>query len=61
MALGAISVKTVHPRLDKNFRVTVEQPADVEAYYWAEIEARVPGVVNTIRVAPGSKVGGQRW
>ena len=54
--LGAISVKTVHPRLDKNFRVTVERPADVEAYYWAEIEARVPGVVKTIRVAPGSKV-----
>jgi HlyD family secretion protein len=55
-SLAAISVKTVHPRLNKNFRMTVERPADVEAYYSADIEARVPGVVKWIRVAPGSAV-----
>jgi multidrug resistance efflux pump len=52
----AISVTTVTPRLDKNFQMTVERPADVEAYYRADIEARVAGEVRSIRVAPGSAV-----
>jgi multidrug resistance efflux pump len=51
-----ISVKTVRPRLDRNFQITVERPADVEAYYRAEIESRVAGEVKAIRVARGSRV-----
>jgi multidrug resistance efflux pump len=54
--LTPIPVKTVHPRLDKNYQMTVERPAEVEAYYRADIEARVPGVMKTIRVAAGSRV-----
>jgi multidrug resistance efflux pump len=54
--MNSISVKTVRPRPDPKFQMTVSRPADVEAYYRAEIEARVPGEVKTIRVAPGSQV-----
>jgi multidrug resistance efflux pump len=51
-----ISVKTVHPRRDKNFQMTVERPADVEGYYRASLEAQVAGEVKWIRVAAGSPV-----
>jgi multidrug resistance efflux pump len=51
-----ISVKTVHPRLDKNFQITGDRPANVEAYYRAEVKAKVAGQVQWIRVAPGSHV-----
>ena len=44
------------PAQDKNFYMTVERPADVEAYYRDSIEARVAGEVKMIRVAPGSWV-----
>lgn len=53
---SAISVNAIHPRLDKNFQMTVTQPTDLQAYYRADIEARVPGMVKWIRVAPGSWV-----
>ncbi|HEV3439842.1 MAG TPA: efflux RND transporter periplasmic adaptor subunit [Gemmata sp.] len=52
----AISVKTTRPRRDTHFQMTVERPADVEAYYRADIEAQVAGEVKWIRVAPGSRV-----
>jgi multidrug efflux pump subunit AcrA (membrane-fusion protein) len=52
----AISVQAVRPRRDKQFRMTVERPADVEAYYRANIEAQVAGEVKWIQVAPGSQV-----
>ncbi len=51
-----ISVKSVYPRNDSNFQITVERPADVEAYYRADIESHVAGEVKWIRVAPGSEV-----
>lgn len=52
----AITVKTAYPRRDDNFQMTVQRPADVEAYYRAELEAQVAGEVKWIRVAPGSQV-----
>jgi multidrug resistance efflux pump len=55
-ASKAISVKTICPCCDKNFQMTVERPADVEAYYRANLEAQVAGEVKWIRVAPGSQV-----
>ncbi len=51
-----ILVKTVLPRQDRAFEMTVERPADVEAYYRADIEAQVAGQVRSIRVARGSQV-----
>jgi multidrug resistance efflux pump len=51
-----IQVKTVKPRQDRAFQMTVERPADVEAYYRADLEARVAGQVQSIRVARGSHV-----
>ena len=51
-----IQVKTVRPRQDSAFQMTVERPADVEAYYRADLEARVAGQVQSIRVARGSHV-----
>jgi multidrug resistance efflux pump len=56
VASKAISVKAVYPRKDKNFQITVERPADVEAYYRANLEAQVAGEVKWVRVAPGSQV-----
>ena len=52
----SISVKTVKPQLDRNYQITTNRPADVEAYYRTEIEARVAGKVKYIRVAAGSSV-----
>ncbi len=51
-----VQVNTVQPRLDRTFEMTVQRPADVEAYYRVELEARVAGEVRSIRVARGSRV-----
>jgi multidrug efflux pump subunit AcrA (membrane-fusion protein) len=42
----AIPVKTVRPRRDASFTRSVEQPAFVEAYYKADLMARVAGQVK---------------
>ena len=52
----AISVKTIRPQYNPHYQITVSRPADVDAYYLAELEARVPGKVKTIRVDVGSRV-----
>jgi HlyD family secretion protein len=52
----AISAKTIRPRMDKALQMTVDRPADVEAYYRVDVEARLAGEVRSIRVAPGSRV-----
>jgi multidrug efflux pump subunit AcrA (membrane-fusion protein) len=51
-----IPVKTVHPRYDREFVMTVQRPANVEAYYWNDIESRVPGEVKMIRTEIGDQV-----
>lgn len=55
-ASQAIRVRAVHAALGKDFNMTVQRPADVEAYYSAELESRVPGEVKMIRTARGDEV-----
>ena len=51
-----ISVKTINPRRDPSFTFSATQPAYVEAYYRAPLEAQVPGRVKYIRKDEGSPV-----
>jgi multidrug efflux pump subunit AcrA (membrane-fusion protein) len=51
-----ISVNTVRPRRDPSFEITVEQPAYVEAYYKADLQSRVAGVVKFLQKAIGDPV-----
>ncbi len=53
---SAVSVKAVRPKRDPSFRVTVQQPAFVDAYYKAELMARVAGPLTRLDVAIGSPV-----
>ena len=39
-----VSVKTIRPKRDPSFRVTVQQLATVEAFFQANLKARVAGV-----------------
>jgi multidrug resistance efflux pump len=43
---STISVKTVRPRRDPSFNVSIEQPAFVEGYYKADLMARVAGPIK---------------
>jgi multidrug resistance efflux pump len=51
-----IPVKTVHPHYDKTFTMTERRPADVQAYYRADLETRVPGLVSMIQTDAGDVV-----
>jgi multidrug resistance efflux pump len=54
---SAIAVLTVRPRSDPSFAMRVEvDPADVKPYYETDIEAHVPGPIEFIRKARGSRV-----
>jgi multidrug resistance efflux pump len=55
-AENAIEVTTIAPRRSKEFSDTAEAPAYVESYYRADLEARVPGPVESISVAIGDQV-----
>jgi membrane fusion protein (multidrug efflux system) len=52
----AIPVQVIQPRLDPRFRVSVTQPAYVEAYYQDELKARVAGPVLRVYKTIGSRV-----
>lgn len=52
----AIRVNAVHPRPGDDFAMTDQRPADVEPYYAAELESRVPGVVSKVNTAIGHPV-----
>jgi multidrug efflux pump subunit AcrA (membrane-fusion protein) len=43
-----IAVKFVRPQHNKNFKVMLKRPADVQPYYTAPLETRVPGIVKSI-------------
>jgi multidrug resistance efflux pump len=43
---NTVTVKTVHPRHDPSFSVSIEQPAFVAPYYLAELMAKVAGPVK---------------
>jgi multidrug resistance efflux pump len=55
-AAGAIRVKSISPRRDASLEMTVEEPAFVEAYHRANLEARVAGPVKYIQKGIGAKV-----
>src|SRR5690349_10967485 len=42
----AIPVRTVHPRLDPSFAITVQELANVEPYFRADLRARVAGPIK---------------
>src|SRR5262245_4256019 len=50
------TVKTVHPKRDKAFTVSVHQFATVEPYYLAELRARASGVVKYVPKDVGARV-----
>jgi multidrug resistance efflux pump len=51
-----IAVKVLRPRKDPTFRLGVEQPAYVAAYYTADLKARVAGPVKAVYCDIGSRV-----
>jgi multidrug resistance efflux pump len=53
---GGISVTTVRPKRDPSFSTSVEQPAYVEAYYQADLMARVAGPVKSVVADIGDRV-----
>jgi multidrug efflux pump subunit AcrA (membrane-fusion protein) len=53
-----ITVKTIHPRRDPSFRMSVERPAYVDAYYQADLFSRVAGTVKSIDVNIGDRIKG---
>lgn len=55
-APAAVHVKTVHPRTGRDRQVTVEQPAEVAAYYRASLYAEVSGTVRFLEKAMGDPV-----
>src|SRR5262245_34263609 len=50
---GVVRVRTIRPRKSASLELTVEQPAYVEAYYRADLEARVAGPVKFIEADIG--------
>jgi multidrug resistance efflux pump len=52
----AIPVKVVRPHYDKSYALFERRPADVHAYYQADLETFVPGHISTVRAAPGTAV-----
>jgi multidrug efflux pump subunit AcrA (membrane-fusion protein) len=53
---GCIPVRTIRPKYDPSFVLSVREPATVEPYYVAELDAQVAGRVELIRKAEGSPV-----
>ena len=51
-----MSVKTIRPKLDPNFRISTEQLATVESYFSAGLRSRVAGVVKNVYKAVGEEV-----
>jgi multidrug efflux pump subunit AcrA (membrane-fusion protein) len=53
---GIVKVKTIRPKRSASLELSVEQPAYVEAYYRADLEARVAGPVKFIETDIGDQV-----
>src|SRR2546425_1225989 len=51
-----VSVKTVRPKPDPSFELSVEEPAYVEAYYRADLLARVAGSVKAVQKDIGDPI-----
>jgi multidrug efflux pump subunit AcrA (membrane-fusion protein) len=52
----AVAVNCIHPKRDPSFVISIEEPAYVDAYYRANLEARVAGPVKFIRKDIGDPV-----
>jgi multidrug resistance efflux pump len=52
----AVAVRTIRPKCDPSFSLSVKAPAQVMPYEWADLEAQVAGTVQFIRKAEGSPV-----
>jgi multidrug resistance efflux pump len=53
---GAVPVKVVKPRMDRNFKMTISQPCYVDPYYHVNVEARVAGPVVYLQKDIGDEV-----
>jgi multidrug resistance efflux pump len=53
---GEIPVQVIQPRADPSFQMTVQQPAYVDAYYQAALQARVAGPIKFLEADIGDKV-----
>src|SRR5262249_31934756 len=49
-------VQTVRPRQDTSLAISVEEPADVDGFYRADLEARVAGPVKKVTKGLGDRV-----
>ncbi len=54
--ISTISVRTIHPHRDASFSTSIEQPAFVDAYYQADLMARLAGPVKSIVHDIGDRV-----
>jgi multidrug resistance efflux pump len=55
-SLQPIAVKTIHPRRDPSFVLSVKEPAFVEPYFHAELFSRVAGPVKSVQKDIGDPV-----
>lgn len=53
---GARSVQVIRPKLDTSIGIRMEQLAEVEPYYQADLRARVSGIVKTVYKDIGDRV-----
>ena len=54
--ISPIAVYTIRPKRDPSFTIFVEEPAYIDAYYQAELESRVPGMVKFLAKDKGDPV-----
>src|SRR5438128_1903880 len=53
---SVVTVRTIHPKCDPSFALSVKAPAQVVPYEAADLEAQVAGQVEFIRKAEGALV-----
>ena len=56
-----IPVKTIHPKRDPSFIISVQELASVEPYYRADLRARVAGPIKFITKDIGGRVTKGPW
>jgi len=51
-----LTVRTIHPKCDPSFSLSIKAPAQIVPYEWADLEGQVAGRVEFIRKAEGAAV-----
>src|SRR5205807_8286846 len=51
-----ITIRTIRPKCDPSFSLSIKAPAQVVPYEWADLEAQVAGRVEFIRNVEGAPV-----